>query len=163
AISLQQSGDVIIGGGFSTVGGGWQILPPPLTRYVPPDHTETRFNYARLIGNFTDPLFIAPYQWSTENSPGDLQFVQPAYTIDENVLGGVLAVTVERINGGLSGVQVHYQTMDGSAKSNIDYVPVSGTVAWGDCSDGQRLIFIPILDNAVVDGNKNFFVQLSMP
>ncbi|HEU0008861.1 MAG TPA: Calx-beta domain-containing protein [Verrucomicrobiae bacterium] len=72
-------------------------------------------------------------------------------------------MTVERINGGLGGVQVHYRTVDGSAKSNIDYVRVSGTVAWADCSAGQRLIFIPILDNSVVDGNKNFFVELSQP
>ena len=42
-------------------------------------------------------------------------------------------------------------------------MPVSGTVAWGDCSDGQRLILIPILDNQIVDGNKNFFIQMSNP
>jgi uncharacterized delta-60 repeat protein len=164
AISVQQDGNVIIGGSFSVVGGGWDILfpQPPLTRIVPPEHTEIRFNYARVMGNLTEP---GPSTFNTalDNSPGNLQFVQATYPIDEDVLGGVLAVTVERINGGLGGVQVHYRTVDGSARSNIDYAPVSGTVAWADCSAGQRLIFIPILDNSVVDGNKNFFVELSQP
>jgi uncharacterized delta-60 repeat protein len=164
AVSLQQDGNVIIGGSFSVVGGGWDFLLPPLTRIVPPRHTEIRFNYARVLGNFTVPgPSITNFSTAVENSPGNLQFVQGVYPIDEDVLGGVLSVTVQRTNGGLGGVRVHYQTVDGSAKSNIDYVPVSGTVSWADCLAGVRFIPIRILDNGVVDGNKNFFVELTQP
>lgn len=159
AVSLQQDGNVILGGGFSLLGGGWNTA----NGYSPPDHTEIRFNYGRLLGGITDPVFLPPYQWFTENSPGNLQLVQAAYSIDEHVLGGFLAVTAERVNGGLGSAQVGYRTVDGSARAGVDYTAVNGTVFWGDCSDGQRLIFIPILDNSAVDGNKNFFIEFFEP
>ncbi|MFM1768766.1 MAG: hypothetical protein RJA22_1295 [Verrucomicrobiota bacterium] len=162
-ISVQTNGDVMVGGEFSQVGGGWDNLLPPLTRYVPQQgHTEIRFNFARLMGNFTDPLRLGT-QVATENAPGNLQFVQPQYSIDENVLGGVLAITLERINGGLSGEQVRWRTVDGSARAGVDYVGAEGAVAWQDCSAGLQLIGIQILDNQIVDGNKNFFIELFEP
>ena len=113
---------------------------------------EIRFNYARVIGNTTLPDDTA--NWIPDfliNSPGNLEFVQSNYTIDENVNGGVLAVTLQRVNGGLNGAQVHYRTVDGSAVANVDYTPIEGDALWADCSAGVRTIFIPILDNQVVD------------
>lgn len=163
AISVQLNGDVLVGGGFSVVGGGWAILLPPLTRYVPTEFMEIRFNFARLLGNITDPLRFTAGLPSTENAPGNLQLVQPTYSIDENVLGGLLAITAERINGGLGAVSVNFRTVDGSAKAGVDYIAVAGTLPWDDCSQGLQLIGVPILDNQVVEGNKNFFIELSMP
>ena len=165
-IDVQLDGNIVLGGGFSRIGGGsiFAGSAPNNRGYSPPENVETRFNYARVIGNTTLPDDTA--NWIPEfliNSPGNLEFVQSNYTIDENVNGGVLAVTLQRVNGGLNGAQVHYRTVDGSAVANVDYLPIEGDAFWADCSAGVRTIFIPILDNRVVDGNKNFFIELSEP
>ena len=165
-IGLQVDGNIVLGGGFSRIGGGsiFAGFTPNNRGYSPPENVEIRFNYARVIGNTTLPDDTA--NWIPDfliNSPGNLEFVQANYTIDENVNGGVLAVTLQRSNGGLNGAQVHYRSVDGSAIANVDYVPIEGDALWADCSAGVRTIFIPIINNNAVDGNKNFFIELSEP
>ena len=159
AVSVQVDGNIILGGGFSAIGGG--ALRP--SSYSNPQIVQTRFNYARVMGGVTLTNVPAPLVGSYVNAPGNLQFVQPAYTIDENVLGGSLPITLERVNGTLSGVSVQYRTVDGSARAGVDYTSVSGTASWADCDDGQLIFPIPILDNPSVDGNKTFFIELSLP
>lgn len=165
-IDVQVDGNIVLGGGFSRIGGGSTFAgsAPNNRGYSPPENVEIRFNYARVIGNTTLPDDTA--NWIPDfliNSPGNLEFVQANYSIDENVNGGVLAVTVRRINGGLSGAQVHYRSVNGSAIAGVDYVSIEGDALWADCSAGVRTIFIPIINNNVVDGNKNFFIELSAP
>ena len=44
------------------------------------------------------------------NLPGNVQFLSATYNVDENVLGGLLTVTVVRNNGQLGTVAVDYAT-----------------------------------------------------
>ena len=164
-IGLQRDGNIVLGGGFSRIGGGsiFAGAAPNNRGYSPPENVEIRFNYARVIGRTTLPDDTAGFSDFLINSPGNLEFVQANYTIDENVNGGVLAVTLHRVNGGLNGAQVHYRTVNGSAIGNVDFTPIEGDALWADCSAGVRTIFIPITDNQLVDGNKNFFIELSEP
>ncbi len=59
-------------------------------------------------------------------------------------------------------VTVDYATADGTAEAGVDYFAASGTVTFdpGETSAG---IFVAIIPNTEVDGNRDFFVNLSDP
>lgn len=59
-------------------------------------------------------------------------------------------------------VTVDYATEDGTAEAGIDYFAASGTVTF-DPEETSAGIFVAILPNTEVDGNRNFFVNLSNP
>ncbi|NDA68884.1 MAG: hypothetical protein EBY09_20020, partial [Verrucomicrobia bacterium] len=57
---------------------------------------------------------------------------------------------------------VNYQTVDGTAIAGRDYVNTAGSVSWADSDTFvDRLIFVPIIDNSVVDGNRAFTIKLT--
>lgn len=142
-IDVQPDGHVMVGGGFSMLGGGFTAT-----------NVLTRFNVARVIGNVTV---------SAGNEPGNIEFVQPAYSVVENVVGSNVTITVRRLNGAVGAVRARYTTVDGSAKAGVDYSAVSNVVTWFDCDATISTFTVPILNNNVAQGNKNFFIELSMP
>ncbi|HEY6166600.1 MAG TPA: Calx-beta domain-containing protein, partial [Verrucomicrobiae bacterium] len=145
AVGIQPDGNVIIGGSFMQVGGGFAAT----------DVTHA-FNVARLIGGTNPPAF---------NMPGNVQFISSTFSVDENVLGGQITVIVQRLNGVSGPLLVDFTTADGSAHAGVDYVPTSGTLLFGDCDSllVQQFISVPILDNTMVDGNRSFKIVLSNP
>ena len=87
AMALQSDGNVVIGGSFSRVGGGF-------TR----DDVRTRMNVARIIGQAT----TGPEEGGIGNCPGNLGMTQSPYTVDDT--GRYLFVTLNRANGSLGPV-----------------------------------------------------------
>ena len=130
---------VLIGGGFAKVGGGASsadVLP--------------RFRIARLFGGATP-------------GPGNLEFDVLDYSVDENVLGGLVTITVRRVNGVLGAAAVDYATADETALAGLHYTETKGTLLWTNCDSSIRTFAVPILDNSAVEGDKTFKVTLSHP
>ena len=89
-----------------------------------------------------------------------LAFSTSAYFVNE--LGGSVNVTVQRVGGTNSAVAVQYSTTNGTARANIDYVPVSGTLSFA-AGETIKSFAVPVLHNPLVTGNQIFFVELSNP
>jgi uncharacterized delta-60 repeat protein len=152
AIDLQVDGKIMIGGAFSTIGGGF--TPSLLGTGTSVTNVTPIFNVARLIGGTNPPAL---------NMPGNVEFVSAQYTVDENVLGGLVTVTLRRVNGEVGPLLVDYATSDGTALAGSHYLSSTGTVAWLDCDTFIRTFSVPIIDNTNVDGNHTFNITLSNP
>jgi len=140
-IALQNDGNLIIGGEFDTLGGG----------YDPWESINIR-NVARIIGGTNPPAL---------NMPGNIEFVRSAFTVDENVTSGVANLTVQRINGLLGSLDVNVATVDGSAIAGRDYGPVNLNMSWGHCEIGALTLSVPIYDNQERDPNRDFNIVLT--
>lgn len=57
-------------------------------------------------------------------------------------------------------IQVDYRTEDGNAKAQDDYIPVSGTLAFGP-NDSVKQIGVEIVDDEGFEEDSEFFVRLS--
>lgn len=83
------------------------------------------------------------------------------YTVFENV--GEFAVTVSREGGDpQSTVCVDYNTEDGTANAETDYVPVEGTLVFRP-GENQKQIIIKVIDDDVFEEDEHFYVRLSNP
>ncbi|NOZ78085.1 MAG: DUF1565 domain-containing protein [Acidobacteria bacterium] len=94
-------------------------------------------------------------------SPGTVQFAEASYSVGEG--DGSVTLTATRTGGSDGAVTVSYTTMDGTAVAPGDYTPTSGSLSWADGDTGSRQIVVPIVDDAVAEGNESFTVELSNP
>ena len=101
-----------------------------------------------------------------DDSKGTVQFSAPTYVANED--GGVDAqITVIRTGGSAGQIDVDYATADGvtnPANAGIDYTAQSGVLTWltGDSTD--RVISIPLINDAIVeDPDETVVLTLSNP
>jgi hypothetical protein len=101
------------------------------------------------------------WSFKTANTPsgGTVQFSKSADSILED--GGTLTVTVTRLNGSFGPAGVDYATSNGTAIAGTDYTATGGTLNWTDGEISAKTFTIPILDNAIYEGDKTFTVALS--
>ena len=99
-----------------------------------------------------------PSSLTLTNPAGTIQFEQDALAVDESGTNAV--VTVRRLGGANGAVNVNYQTVDGTAIGGMDFVPISGTLAFAD-GETVKSIFIPILDDSLVEQDEQFLVRLT--
>ena len=93
--------------------------------------------------------------------PAVVQLSAPIYTVGE--AGGSVVVTITRVGTNLTDtVSVAYATGDGSAVSELDYTPTSGTVTF-DPGETSRTVTIPIIDDTLAEANETFTFTLSDP
>ena len=59
-------------------------------------------------------------------------------------------------------VTVDYATRDGTAKAGADYTATSGTLTFAP-GETLKLVSVPVLDDAVDEGNEHFLLRLSAP
>lgn len=145
SIAVDQNGDVLAGGAFSHVGGGF-------TR----TEIRPRNNVARLHGGETA-------------GPGNVQFVQRLFGGDEN--GASVGLTLSRTNGSLGSGVVLLTTVDGAATSPDDYVgrtnaavqwlPIGPQQAFG--STDPAFLRLQINDDTVIEGDEQFAVIAASP
>ena len=90
-------------------------------------------------------------------------FVRDA-VVDEKDGNALVSVLLGGPGGQASNstVSVHYATADGTATAGSDYSAVSGTLSF---APGQtaKTIAVPITDDASVEGQEGFFLDLSAP
>jgi hypothetical protein len=91
-------------------------------------------------------------------SPGVLQFSPATYSVGEG--GASITLTVARTGAAGGAVSVDYSTVNGTATSGNDYTATSGTLNFAD-GETSKTISIPILEDAIVEGDETFNVTLS--
>lgn len=97
---------------------------------------------------------------STGFGQSTLQFSAATYTVAESA--GAVTLTVQRVNDFGTVVSVDFATADGTATNGLKYTGTSGTLTFAAGRTNQT-IEVPILNNALVDGARNFRVMLSNP
>jgi surface-anchored protein len=104
----------------------------------------------------SDPMTL----YFSVRSVGQLEFDAPTYTVNEG--GGAATVTVRRVNGSDGRISVQYAAGDGSATAGSDYAATSGTLTFDD-QQTSKMITIPIIDDAAVEGVETINLTLSNP
>ena len=92
---------------------------------------------------------------------GDLQFSTSTYSVAED--GGSAIIVVTRTLGSDGEVTVDYATSPGSASTTADYTPASGTITFGPGDTDEQTFAIPIVNDAVVEGDETVTLTLSNP
>ena len=120
SIGLETNGNVVIGGDFTRVGGGFGRYRSDPTygsltnvgTFTVRDYISTRLNFTRLIGVTDTP------------GPGNLEFLTDTYTADEFI--GTYYVQMLRSGGWLGQSSVNFQTSDGTAVGAPLGAPTAG-------------------------------------
>lgn len=95
-----------------------------------------------------------------DESPGTLRLVEADL---QGVEGGEATVRVQRLGGRAGAVSVAYATADGSATAGADYTAAAGSLAWAAGEMGIKSFAVPLLDDALEEGNETVLVALSSP
>jgi hypothetical protein len=77
--------------------------------------------------------------------------------------GGTATLTVSRKGPATGAVTVDYATSSGSAGSDQDFEPASGTLSWANGESTSKPITVAIKDDAEPEGDETFTVTLSNP
>lgn len=91
---------------------------------------------------------------------GDLTFSAESYLVAES--GGSVGISILRTNGSTGVLTVNYRTVAGTATADNDYLAQTGTLIFTEGQTSQT-ITIAIQDDAAVEGDESFFVQLYGP
>ena len=92
--------------------------------------------------------------------PGTLQLSNPVVSVNEN--GGAATITVTRTGGSDGTVGVNFATSNGTATAGSDYTTSGGTLTFAP-GETSKTFTIPILNDAVVEGNETVNLVLSSP
>ncbi|MEK6337076.1 MAG: Calx-beta domain-containing protein, partial [Acidobacteriota bacterium] len=116
--------------------------------------------------------------WSETNctqSPPTVRLTATDYPIAENSGPGFVTVSVIREGDASSAASVNFATSDtsslnaacsqvsGKASDRCDYATSLGTLSWAAGESGTKSFNIPIINDALVEGNETFNVTLSSP
>ncbi|HEY0430095.1 MAG TPA: Calx-beta domain-containing protein [Pyrinomonadaceae bacterium] len=95
-----------------------------------------------------------------DDAGGAIQFSASTATVGEGA--GGISLTVTRTGGAASGVSINFGTANGTATGGVDYTATSGTLTFA-ANETSKTIIVPILEDALVEGNENFTVNLTSP
>ena len=180
AVAVQLDGKVILGGGFSNVGG---LSRNRIARLTDTGAVDPTFNVGTGANNFvaatvvqTDgkivigggfTLFngvtnnhIARLNGGANIGAGKLDFRLAAFTVLENA--GSATVKVVRSGGTTGAVTVDYKTSDGTAFDGLDYTSSSGTLTFA-AGVVEQTFTVPVTDNGFVDGDRVINLALFNP
>lgn len=89
--------------------------------------------------------------------PGIINIRENFITVPENI-GKVLVPLIR--TGGTDGlIQIQYSSVDGTARGMLDYVPVSGVVAFNE-GEMQKTVEIVIINDDIREPAETFQLQL---
>lgn len=92
--------------------------------------------------------------------PPRIQFAGPTVDVSESAANAVISLT--RTENATGIVTVTYATANGSAISGTDFTGSTGTISFA-ADETQKDLTIPLIANAMADGDKSFTVSLSTP
>jgi subtilisin-like proprotein convertase family protein len=95
-----------------------------------------------------------------ENDVG-LRLCAPDYRAAETA--GSASVAVCRAGSSAGAVSVQYASADGTAKAPADYAAASGTLSWADGDSTPKSFSIPVVADALVEGDETVNVSISNP
>ena len=91
---------------------------------------------------------------------GQINFTAASQAPIVGETGATVTLNVSRGPGTQGDVTVDFATADGTATAAADYVATSGTLAFADGQTAQQIV-VDIIDDADIEGDENFFVNLS--
>lgn len=89
--------------------------------------------------------------------PGALSLSSASYSASEGA--GVVSVTVNRTGGSNGAVTARLNTFFGSATA-ADFTQVATTVSFAGGDSNPKTIQVPIIDDALIEGDENFAITL---
>lgn len=92
-------------------------------------------------------------------APGTLQFTAAATNVAENA--GSVRLFVSRAAGSDGAASVNFVASNGTATAGADYTTTSGTLTWTNQDSATKFVDVPILNDALYEGDETFFVHLS--
>jgi hypothetical protein len=113
-----------------------------------------------LVSDIENGLFVLRDQTrNLDSSNGRLGFAGLAATAAENA--AQLEIRVRRTAGRAGPVSVQYATAGATATEGADYTAATGILNWGPGDLADKVIAIPIADDAAVENAETFSVTLS--
>lgn len=91
---------------------------------------------------------------------GRFQFSQSTYTANESA--GQATITITRTGGTTGAAFVTFMTNGGTATPNVDYIPVTQTIAFNN-GESRATVTITILNDAIAEGTETVTFRLSNP
>ncbi|NWG01122.1 MAG: IPTL-CTERM sorting domain-containing protein [Thermoanaerobaculaceae bacterium] len=151
-------GVIPVGGGPVTV--TWQVVANSGTQLI----SQGTVSGTRSGNTATDDPDTPPSSDPTVTNflvlqPGTVQFAAATANVAENA--GTVTLTVTRTGGSTGAITVNYASANGTASSPGDYTAVSGQLTWADGDTSNRQIVVPIVNDALVEGNETFTVTLT--
>lgn len=93
--------------------------------------------------------------------PGTVEFTSAVSSVVEDA--GTATLTLTRSGAMTAAISVDYTTAAGTAATGSDFASTSGTVSWPANDATPRTISIPIVNDAVLEGDESFSVTLTNP
>ena len=116
-----------------------------------------------FLTNPVDTLLFAPSNSTLTinnvNSPGELSFASPNYTVNES--SSIAVVTVDRQFGSAGNVFVTYSTVPGTAQPTINYTPIIGGQLEIESGFTSGNISVQLLHNNPPQAPVSFSIVLS--
>lgn len=91
--------------------------------------------------------------------PATVLFALPQVSVSDRAPSVTLAVNITGATNDAE-VRVSYETVAGSAKPNLDFVPTVGELIWTSGVKRSKTITIPIIPDSVWEGDESFSVVL---
>ncbi len=133
----------------------------PILNDALPEGDET---FTVVIGSSTNPDWVGTPSTATvtisDAPPGTIQFGSDTYSVNEN--DGSVILEINRVGGSSGELTVQIQTFDGSATVDDDYagVPTPLTLTWADGNTTNKTVTLPILNDALPEGDETFTVVI---
>jgi Calx-beta domain-containing protein len=102
-----------------------------------------------------------PEDEHSASAPGTIHFDNKSFQAVEGF--ATARIVVERSRGSHGVVSVHFQTVEGSARSGEDYSFVSGVLTWANGDEQPKIITVPIADDSMTEGNETVLLTLADP
>ena len=90
--------------------------------------------------------------------PGHITLTSAAYSVTK---GGTATIAVERTGGALGLLSVQCLTADGTGSNGVNYTAVSTNLQWTNGDVSPKFVYIPTLEDHVVEGTKTVNVMLT--
>ena len=110
--------------------------------------------------NGVDCPGLARLQNDSQSAPGEISLVLQTNALSET---GEFVLAVTRTGGSNGVVVVPFSTVDGTAKEGADYVAQRGILTFADGDTTAKTIAIPIIADALPEGDETFQVYLGTP
>ena len=112
------------------------------------------------LGSFLGAPATAVLTLTDVDVAGAVRFSAAAYTVAENVVGGLATITATRSGGMAGGVTVNYTIADGTAHDPADYTGSGSHQLVFPAGVTSRTFTIPVVDDAVVQSDRTVLLSL---
>ncbi len=108
--------------------------------------------------NILGPFDLGAHEFTGTLDGGAVRFTTPIVQVTED--HGTLTIPVERVGASEGVLEVLVFTLDGTALQGPDYLEFDETVTWLSGDSANRLVSVPIVDDALAEGPEHFTVNL---